>query len=328
MARRDVLRPPCSEHKRYRFIAQLFVLSLLLPNLAIALVVGRQRGPIRRSSPIVLATAQELVAQAWHAKLAPELSAEVSKQAWCAKLDDQVWTEVVTTVSAQVMSTAATGEAKHAWLARLDATTWCAVAAAVAAVAARVDEPEPSGRESREAKRAWLARLDASSWAAGAETLVEVAGDAAALRTLREGCERGEAGACERLGAEEAAARAALGRLDATTWGSVSAAVATIAVEVTLQSAAGMRAEEIRDAGWLVQAETAAWGQPQSASLRATDLRGEAQAEEEADWVQGRMDEEDRAFRSRREAAAVARNAAWEAETRALRAQIDAREEE
>ena len=306
------------------------LLLLLLPNLALALVVGRQRGPklIRRSSPIVLATAQELVAQAWHAKLAPELSAEVSKQAWCAKLDDQVWTEVVTTVSAQVMSTAATGEAKHAWLARLDATTWCAVAAAVAAVAARVDEPEPSGRESREAKRAWLARLDASSWAAGAATLVEVAGDAAALRTLREGCERGEAGACERLGAEEAAARAALGRLDATTWGAVSAAVATIAVEVTLQSAAGMRAEEIRDAGWLVQAETAAWGQPQSASLRATDLRGEAQAEEEADWVQGRMDEEDRAFRSRREAATVARNAAWEAETRALRAQIDAREEE
>ena len=50
--------------------------------------------------------------------------------------------------------------------------------------------------------------------------------------------------------------------------------------------------------------------------------------EGEADWVRGRMDEEDRAFRSRREAAAVARNAAWEAETRALRAQIDAREEE
>ena len=313
------------------------VLSLLLPNVIIALhisVVGRQRMPIlHRSSRFVLATAaQEQVEQAWRAKLSPELSAEASEQAWHAMLDDQIWTNVVTIVSAQVMSAAtaglmeAEGAAKQAWLAHLDAPTWGAVAAAVAEVAARVAEPEPSRWEAREAKRVWLARLDASSWATGAATLVEVAGDAAAIKLMREGCDIGQEGACERLGQQEAVMRARLGQLDPSTWGAVSAAVATIAVEVTLQSTTGLRAKDIAQAEWLVQLDTATWRQSQSASLRGMDLRGEmlaegAEEEDEEDWVKGRVEEEEGAFRARREAAMLTRNAEWEEEKRALRAE-------
>ena len=262
-------------------------LSLLLPNMIIALHMPRIGQPhlktLRPSALTMLTRAEEQVERAWRAKLtacSPERSMEVSKQAWEAMLDDQMWTDVVTTASAQVMAEAE-GAAKLSWLTRLEAPTWGAVAAAVAEVAARVDEPEPREREAREAKRVWLARLDAASWSTGAATLIEVAGDAAAMQAMQEGCDCGTDGACERYDQEEAAMRARLGRMDAPTWAAVSAAVATVAVEVTLQSAAGMRAEEIGQAAWLVQLDTAAWG-AQSVSLRGMDLRAEMSAEEAA----------------------------------------------
>ena len=107
----------------------------------------------------------------------------------------------------------------------------------------------------------------------GAATLVEVAGSAAATESLRKDCDVGDAAACAALSEELDAGRARLDALD--SWGAVSTAVATVAVEVTLQTAAGMPADEIAKAAWLVSLDTAAWARPQSEALREMDLRNE-----------------------------------------------------
>ena len=146
-------------------------------------------------------------------------------------------------------------------------------------MATSVQCQEPSGREAREAKRAWLARLDGSSWVQGAAALVEVAGHASVMEAVQQECDLGDAAACDALSQEQDAMRAWLAELDASTWGAVSTAVATVAVEVTMQTAAGMPADEIAKAAWLVQLDTAAWG-PQSKSLREMNLRGETTPEE------------------------------------------------
>ena len=216
--------------------------------------------PAHRCSSPLMFVAQEEATRIWGTKLAPSAAEGAANQAWLASLDADAWTEVVTTVSAQVMSEG-NAENKQTWLARLDSKTWGAVAAAVAEVAATVQLQEPSERQTREAKRAWLARLDDSSWAVGAATLVELAG-------------------CS-LWAMDDEWRAWVAALDASTWRAVSTAVATVAVEVTLQTAAGMPADEIAKAAWLVQVDTAAWG-PQSPTLRETNLRGEMSSEEAA----------------------------------------------
>lgn len=213
----------------------------------------------RCSSPV--ASAQEEAKSAWRGKLTAIAVEDAASQAWQTRLDAQTWTEVVSTVSAKVMLEGVeSATAKQAWLARLDAPTWGAVAAAVAEVAASVQLQEPCEKQVREAKRAWLARLDASSWVVGAATLLEVAGGAAAM--------------------EQDAVW--LAELDASVWGAVSTAVATVAVEVTLQTTDGMTADEIARAAWLVQLDTASWGQPQSTSLQGMNLRTREMSAEEA----------------------------------------------
>ena len=248
--------------------------TVLLACVAVALSLAPQQQPGLRCSPLVAASAREEAKHAWRAKLAASAAEDAANRAWLARLDSRTWTEVVATVSAQVMSNGEeSAAAKQSWLARLDAPTWAAVAAAVAEVAASVQLREPSERETREAKRAWLARLDAPSWILGAATLVEVAGSAAAMESLRKDCDVGDAAACAALSEELDAGRARLDALDA--WGAVSTAVATVAVEVTLQTAAGMPADEIAKAAWLVSLDTAAWARPQSEALREMDLRNE-----------------------------------------------------
>ena len=235
----------------------------------------------RCASPVMMgSSAQQDAKQAWQIKH----TEDAATQAWLVRLDADMWTNAVTTVSAQVMSEGKEGAAaKQAWLARLSAPMWCAVAAAVAEVAASVQLQEPSERAAREAKRAWLARLDAPSWLLGAATLVEVAGSALAIEALQMECDLSQdAAACDVLLKEQEARRAWLGALDAPTWAAVSTTVATVAVEVTLQAPAGMLADEIARAEWLVQLETASWARPQSQSLREMDLRGQMSEEEAA----------------------------------------------
>ena len=72
------------------------------------------------SSSTVAASAREEAKHAWRAKLAASAAEDAANRAWLARLDSRTWTEVVATVSAQVMSNGEeSAAAKQSGLARL-----------------------------------------------------------------------------------------------------------------------------------------------------------------------------------------------------------------
>ena len=197
---------------------------------------------------------------------------ESAKQAWLAKLDAPTWGKAAATVAVAAVDAVTTqdltemcqggvvsacgalskeDEAKKAWLARLDAPTWGAVAAAVTTVAAEVAAQPTSTATSTEeaAKQAWLAKLDAPTWGKAASSLTEIAGASAVTQELTEKCDGGIVSACDALSNEEEAKKAWLAKLDAPTWGAVTAAVSTVAQEVS--SSPAMSAEAIAKRAWL-----------------------------------------------------------------------------
>ena len=167
-------------------------------------------------------------------------------------------------------------EVKKAWLARLDAPTWGAVAAAVTTVAAGVSAPSaaPTTATEEEAKRAWLAKLDAPTWGTAASTLMDVAGDSALTAELTEKCDEGDDLACDALSKEEEAKKAWLARLDAPTWGAVTAAVTTVAAEVS--SSPAMSAEAIAKRAWLTSIESEPSWIQKASSVMSVDAAQQA----------------------------------------------------
>ena len=178
---------------------------------------------------------------------------EAAKNAWLAKLDAPAWGKAAAAVAAAsaTASTAAFGDnnaAKAAWLAKLDAPTWGAVAAAVSEVAAGVG---PAGGDNDAAKAAWLAKLDAPTWGKASAALINIAGQAGASAAQEADCDRGVEVACDGMSREEEAKRAYLAKLDAPTWGAVTAAVAAVASAVSGGGGGAVSAEEVAKQKWL-----------------------------------------------------------------------------
>jgi len=220
----------------------------------------------------VAPTAAASVPAAVHA--ANEVSAEeAAKQAWLARLDAPTWGQAAaavagastTSVTAELVAQCDGGDeeacetltreeaAKRAWLAKLDAPTWGAVAAGVSEVAAATSVASAGKMTEDEAKKRWLERLDAPTWGQAANALLEVAGAAAVTADLAEKCESGEDAACDLLTREEEAKQAWLARLDAPTWGAVTAAVTAVSSAVQSSSQGAMSAEQVAKAAWLAK---------------------------------------------------------------------------
>ena len=197
---------------------------------------------------------------------------DAAKKLWLAKLDAPTWGKAATAlvdiagsagaVAAmedacdQGVTEACDGlsreeEAKRAYLARLDAPTWGAVAAAVSEVAAATVQ----GSEDV-AKAAWLAKLDAPTWGKAAKALVDIAGQAGASAAMEKACDQGVEVACDGMSREEEAKRAYLAKLDAPTWGAVTAAVASVASAVTVGGGGAVSAEDIAKQKWLAASDT------------------------------------------------------------------------
>ena len=203
-------------------------------------------------------------------------SEEVAKQAWLARTEDSrpSWGNVTSVAPAAGYvhpSATPTSEeaAKRAWLAKLDAPTWGAAAtdlAHVASEAARMEEMEEACYEGddvacdslsreEEAKRAWLAKLDAPTWGKAAQTLVDIAGQAGASAAMEEACEQGVFEACDGLTHEQEAKKQWLAKMDAPTWGAVTAAVASVASAVTFGGGWPLSAGEIAKQKWIASAD-------------------------------------------------------------------------
>ena len=196
---------------------------------------------------------------------------EAAKNAWLARMDAPAWGVAAAAVAAASSTAAMTEacdqgveeacdgisreeEAKRAWLAKLDAPTWGAVAAAVSEVAAGVG---PAGGDNDAAKKAWLARLDAPTWGKAASALVEIAGSAAVGAAMEEACDQGVEEACDGLSREEEAKAAWMAKLDAPTWGAVTAAVSAVASAVTGSGGGAVSAEQIAKQKWLASQDQA-----------------------------------------------------------------------
>ena len=188
-----------------------------------------------------------------------------AKAAWLAKLDAPAWGKASAALSAAAsmaardeacekeVEEACDGlsreeEAKRAYLARLDAPTWGAVAAAVSEVAAATG---PAGGDNNAAKAAWLAKLDAPTWGKASAALINIAGQAGASAAQEADCDRGVEVACDGMSREEEAKRAYLAKLDAPTWGAVTAAVAAVASAVSGGGGGAVSAEEVAKQKWL-----------------------------------------------------------------------------
>jgi len=184
---------------------------------------------------------------------------QAAKAAWLAKMDAPAWGTAVAAVAAASSMAAASSEdeAKRAWLAKLDAPTWGAVAAAVSEVAAGVGPA--GGSDNDAAKKLWLAKLDAPTWGKAATALVDIAGSAGAVAAMEDACDQGVTEACDGLSREEEAKAAWLAKLDAPSWGAVTAAVAAVSSEVAAvagRSVGGaMTAEDIAKHKWLSSIE-------------------------------------------------------------------------
>jgi hypothetical protein len=307
----------------------MLVASVLL--LGYQLTTPRAGRVTTRAAAARLSAAEDAAKQAWLAKQdvpafgaaaassggqavssGPMSSAgeEAAKKAWLARMDAPAWGAAAAAVAAASSSAAMTEacdqgveeacdgisreeEAKRAWLAKLDAPTWGAVAAAVSEVAAGVG---PASADEDAAKKAWLARLDAPTWGKAATALVDIAGSAGAVAAMEEACDEGVEEACDGLSREEEAKAAWLAKMDAPTWGAVTAAVSAVSAEMS--SVAGrsiggaMTAEEIAKHNWLAaMPEPGAWRkaslvtQPAGAAEVASHTAGSSELEAKAAWL-------------------------------------------
>ena len=184
---------------------------------------------------------------------------DAAKAAWLAKQDTPAYGGAAASaagaaVSPGPMSSAGEEAAKNAWLAKMDAPAWGVAAAAVAAASASAASASSANEE--EAKRAWLAKLDAPTWGKAASALVNIAGQAGASAAMEEACDQGVEVACDGMSREEEAKRAYLAKLDAPTWGAVTAAVSAVASAVTVGGGGAVSAEDIAKQKWLAASDT------------------------------------------------------------------------
>lgn len=184
-----------------------------------------------------------------------------AKARWLAKLDPPAWAaaaKAMTAVATEAEKIQAKAEpltkeeeAKKAWLSKLDVPSWGDAAEAIATIAtieqvtepledvtslptkmseedakkawlSKIETPAWGKISEEEAKAQWLAKLDTPVWGQAAAAMISVVAEANKMADLTEGCDAGDAAACDALSQEDEAKKAWLAKLDVPSWGTMT----------------------------------------------------------------------------------------------------------